>query len=72
MDLIQELDVSDKEEDELEEPVAEEDYDPRIFEEQKERARLVRGNRESQPELTVTQANATQPCNESKLHADAI
>lgn len=46
MDVVRELDVSDNEEEgDLEEPLAEEDYDPRMFEEQKERAQLVRSNR---------------------------
>ena len=63
--------MSDKEDDEM--PLAEEDYDPRMFEEQKERARQNRdGNIENLPELTVTQANLSKLCKESKLHADAV
>ena len=47
MDFINEIGVSDNEEDDLEEPLAEEplaeeDYDPRLFEEQKERAQRCR------------------------------
>ena len=47
MDIINEIGVSDNEEDDLEEPLAEEphaeeDYDPRLFEEQKERAQRYR------------------------------
>lgn len=47
MDFINEIGVSDNEEDDLEEPLAEEplaeeDYDPRLFEEQKERAQRYR------------------------------
>ena len=54
MDALLDIDVSDKEEDDLEEeklaeePPAEEDYDPRLFDEQKECAQQpVRGNREN-------------------------
>ena len=74
MDFVRELDVSENEEEgDLEEPLAEEDYDPRMFEEQKERAQLVRGIRERRyAEFTVTQANSTQRCNASKLHTDAV
>ena len=39
MDIINQIDVSDREEDDFEEPIAEEDYDPRLYEEQEERAR---------------------------------
>ena len=47
MDIINEIGVSDNEEDDLEEPLAEEplaeeDYDPRLFEEQEERAQRYR------------------------------
>ena len=63
--------MSDKEEEEM--PLAEEDYDPRMFEEQKERARQNRGgNIQNLPELTVTEANPSMLCKESKLHADAV
>ena len=40
MDIINQIDVSDREEDEFEEPIAEEDYDPRLYEEQPGRAKL--------------------------------
>ena len=69
MDALLNIDMSDKEEDDLEEekiaeePPAEEDYDPRLFDEQKECAQQpVRGNRENQHELTATRANSTQQC----------
>ena len=55
-----------------EELYEEEDYDPRIFEEQNERAQFVRGNEGNEPELTAVPANLTQQCKASKLHADAI
>ena len=47
MDFINEIGVSDNEEDDLEEPLAEEplaeeDYDPRLFEEKKERVQRCR------------------------------
>lgn len=41
MDIINQIDVSDREEDDFEEPIAEEDYDPRLYEEQSGRAKLI-------------------------------
>ena len=69
MDIINQIDVSDREEDDFEEPLAEEDYDPRLYEEQLGRAKLIG---RSQRALTVTRVNSTQRCKASKLHADAI
>ena len=60
------LDGSDKEE------VAEEDYDPKSFEEMKERAEPQFYDASEIPELTVKLSNPTKASKPSKLFADAI
>ena len=68
-----EADESDKSGDEnQDEPPAEEDYDPRIFEEMKERAEPKLYRDSITPGQTATPSNAAQAYNPSKMHTDAV
>ena len=68
-----ELYIDSDDEEPKEEPRAEEDYDPKMLEEMKERAE-PRLNQVGGvlPELTITLASLTQYCKPSKMFIDAI
>ena len=70
MELLNNLEVSDKED--CEEQVPEEDYDPKTLEEMKERAEPQFYEVADIPEFTCALSNATADCKPSKMYADAV
>ena len=70
MELLDNLEVSDKED--CEEQVPEEDYDPKTLEEMKERAEPQFYDEADIPEFTCAQSNATADCKPSRMYADAV
>ena len=69
MDLLGDLEVSDKG---VDEEINEEDYDPRTLEEMKERSEPQFYDAEDIPDLTVLEAKPCQASKASKMLQDAI